>query len=172
MPTKKAATTVARRVITYNVLSSHLCSPDYFTKCTPKALDPDSRFQKLLKRLDAEIADCDPQPIFCLQEVSRPWSGKLVAWFSARGYAYVPSLYGSRRNGYMGIAVAVPMKDYKIVECHVERISETKEWPSKPEDERHKAPKSSKKTESEGKSSVAEDKDLEKKTLLEKPMLV
>jgi hypothetical protein len=168
MPRKKTAATVARRVITYNVLSSHLCSPDYFTKCTPKALDPDSRFRKLLKRLDAEMADSDPQPIFCLQEVSRPWSGKLVAWFSTRGYTYVPSLYGRRFNGYMGVAVAVPAKDYKIVECHVERISETKEWPLKPEDERLKNQKPSKKKKQEGNSSVATDKDLEKKTCWEK----
>jgi hypothetical protein len=126
------------RVLTYNVLSSHLCGPSYFTKCTPKALDPTQRYKKLIRRLEKEVKG-HPQPVICLQEVSRPWSGKLTAWFSERNYAYVPSLYGRAYNGYMGCAIAVPLKSFSIQDCKVERVSETQTWcPSRPE----KAPRS------------------------------
>ena len=44
------------RVVTYNVLSSSLCEPTYFTHCAPEDLDPDNRYPRMLEKLEAEIA--------------------------------------------------------------------------------------------------------------------
>ena len=123
------------RVITYNVLSSHLRDPQRFTKCTEKALDPNGSYKKLIKRLEKEIAanDASSSPIFCLQEVSRLWAGRLTAWFSSRGYSFVPSLYGREFNGYMGCAIAVPSGSFEITDCKIDRLSETQDfWPVDP----------------------------------------
>ena len=123
------------RVITYNVLSSHLRDPQRFTKCTEKALDPNGSYKKLIKRLEKEIAanDAASSPIFCLQEVSRLWAGRLTAWFSSRGYSFVPSLYGREFNGYMGCAIAVPSASFEIMDCKIDRLSETQDfWPVDP----------------------------------------
>ena len=118
------------RVITYNVLSSHLRDPQRFTKCTEKALDPNGSYKKLIKRLEKEIAanDASSSPIFCLQEVSRLWAGRLTAWFSSRGYSFVPSLYGREFNGYMGCAIAVPSGSFEITDCKIDRLSETQDF--------------------------------------------
>jgi len=141
------------RIITYNVLSSHLRDPKRFTKCTTKALDPNSSYKKLIKRLDAEIAvesNAASLPVFCLQEVSRLWAGNLTAWFNARNYTFVPSLYGREFNGYMGCAIAVPLDAFSITDCKIDRLSETQDfWPVDPAEElqwknRHKKKKSPK----------------------------
>ena len=127
------------RIITYNVLSSHLRDPKRFTKCTTKALDPNGSYRKLIKRLDSEISDLSgaaSKPVFCLQEVSRLWAGNLTAWFNARNYTFIPSLYGREFNGYMGCAIAVPMDAFSITDCKIDRLSETKKfWPVDPAEE-------------------------------------
>ena len=58
------------RLVTYNVLSSSLCEPTYFTHCAPKDLDPDNRYKKLLVKLEAEITS---GAVIGLQEVSQKW---------------------------------------------------------------------------------------------------
>ena len=105
------------RVITYNVLSSHLQIHKDLRNVLEKALDPNGSYKKLIKRLEKEIAanDAASSPIFCLQEVSRLWAGRLTAWFSSRGYSFVPSLYGREFNGYMGCAIAVPSASFEIM---------------------------------------------------------
>ena len=35
------------RVVSYNVLSSHLCAPDHFLRCAPDALDPPQRLARI-----------------------------------------------------------------------------------------------------------------------------
>ena len=105
-----------------------------------EALDPDSSYKKLVKRLDDEIAlkrgEAASLPVFCLQEVSRVWAGRLTAWFNARNYTCILSLYGSGFNGYMGCAIAVPLDAFDIVDCKIDRLSETQDfWPVDPAEE-------------------------------------
>ena len=59
-------------VVTYNVLSSALASPDWFRFCDPANLEPDTRLTRVVSKLKSEI---DKRAIICLQEVSRDWSG-------------------------------------------------------------------------------------------------
>ncbi len=118
------------RVASYNVLSSHLAEPGYFTKCEPRFLEPGYRLQKLQVKLEGEIAQ---RAVICLQEVSITWVGTLHVYFGKRGYTLVPALYGNRNNGYMGVALAFPNDVYEADEVVVTVVSETKaRWPRRP----------------------------------------
>jgi len=109
------------RVVSYNVLSSHLCEPGYFVKCSPENLDPDTRLERVCAALAAET---DAGAVICLQEVSRDWSGKLHAFFAARGYQFSTGLYGNHFNGYMGVAVAWPAAAYDVVGVDCARLAD------------------------------------------------
>lgn len=88
----------AFRVVSYNVLSSHLASPSHFSTLDPQHLDAAIRLPKILTKLDQEISSNDEATIFCLQEVSYQWAGKLHAFFANRGYHVITGLYGKQFN--------------------------------------------------------------------------
>ena len=71
------------RIISYNVLSSNLGGPDYFTSCKPENLDPLARRKKVINKIKTELKNCSKdkdinKPIFCLQEISHSWVGKFI----------------------------------------------------------------------------------------------
>ena len=118
------------RVASYNVLSSHLAEPEYFTKCKPRFLEQAYRLQKLQVKLETEIAQ---RAVICLQEVSITWVGSLHVYFAKRGYTLVPALYGHKSNGYMGVALAYPNDVYEADEIIVTAVADTKDrWPRRP----------------------------------------
>ena len=72
------------RVVSYNVLSSHLCGADHYIKCKPEDLDPPTR----RKRVEALLSEhMDKQAVICLQEVSVQWVGELTPFFERAGQA-------------------------------------------------------------------------------------
>lgn len=111
------------KVTTYNVLSSHLSEEDYFTHCDPLHLKPERRLGELKRKLDVEVAQGS---VICLQEVSNLWSGSLTAYFASKGYAFSTGLYGNKFNGYMGVAMAVPLHKYDILDVDITRVADTK----------------------------------------------
>ena len=111
------------RVTTYNVLSSQLARADYFSFCNPKWLQASYRLTKIKEKMDAEVAR---KSIICLQEVSTAWAGNLHTYFAARGYHLITGLYGGKFNGYMGVALAVPLSEYDILDADVTRVADTK----------------------------------------------
>lgn len=117
------------RVVTYNVLSSSLCEPEYFTHCAPEDLDPPARLAKLKAKLEPEMAK---GAVIGLQEVSQKWAGDLHVFFAQRGYHLVCSLYGKPFNGYMGIALAVPLDKYEVCKVDISRCSDTARLPKEP----------------------------------------
>jgi mRNA deadenylase 3'-5' endonuclease subunit Ccr4 len=62
------------RVATYNVLSSHLASPEHFRRCKPEDLAAAARLPRVLAKLEEEVAR---DAVICLQEVSMTWAGAL-----------------------------------------------------------------------------------------------
>lgn len=92
------------RIVSYNVLSSHLASPSYFTTLNPDHLDSSNRLKVVLEKLESEIPTpgCSGTTIFALQEVSYDWAGELHTFFANRGYHLVTGLYGGKHSGYMG----------------------------------------------------------------------
>ena len=119
------------RVATYNVLSSSLAGADYFTKCQKEYLAPDYRFSVLKTKLQSEV---EKKSVICLQEVSTLWAGYLHYYFAANDYHLVTGMYGSKFNGYMGIATAIPRDEYVLLDADISRLSDTKRNPRKPKE--------------------------------------
>ena len=72
------------RIVTYNVLSSSLAAPSYFSKCDPEDLDADNRLTRLKRALLEEMRACPERnggrgAVLCLQEVSKKWLYVLTA---------------------------------------------------------------------------------------------
>ena len=114
-------------VVSYNVLSSRLSAPDYFTRCAPADLDPPTRLARVLAKLEAEAVA--RRSVICLQEVSAEWAGELHSYFASRGYHLATGLYGRPFNGYMGVALAWPTERFAAESVEVARVADTKPWP-------------------------------------------
>lgn len=117
------------RVVTYNVLSSSLCEPDYYVKCKPGDLDPTVRLARVKEQLSPHL---EVGAVICLQEVSSEWAGDLHSHFERHGYSFVTGLYGSRFNGYMGVGLAWPTARFTSEAVDISRASDTKPWPQAP----------------------------------------
>ena len=127
-------------VVTYNILSSALASPDWFRNCDPRDLEADTRLQRVLHKLGAQV---EKRAIICLQEVSRGWSGKLHAFFQQRNYTFIDSLYGAQVSGYMGVGLAFPNERWRAADIDIQRIADTKDAWIVPEREKVWRPSSS-----------------------------
>jgi hypothetical protein len=103
----------AVRVVSYNVLCSHLAPADRFCHCKPNDLAAPVRLKRIMKSLDVEVA---AGSVLCLQEVGREWSGELHKYFSSKGFHFIHSGYGEPYNDYMGTiqAFVIPMIPHPI----------------------------------------------------------
>jgi len=119
------------RVVSYNVLSSHLADPWHFSTLNPDHLVAENRLPMVLDKLEEEI---QRNSLICLQEVSNDWAGALHTHFANRNYHLVTGLYGKRFNGYMGVAIAWPTTLMKCVNVDVSRLSDKRPggWPRGP----------------------------------------
>jgi mRNA deadenylase 3'-5' endonuclease subunit Ccr4 len=125
----------AVRVVSYNVLSSHLASPTHFTTLDPLHLEASTRLPLVLQKLDDAISD--KNTIVCLQEVSHDWAAAFHTWFANRGYHLVTGLYGKKFNGYMGVALAYPNQVFETINMDIARLADKRigGWPVAPEEE-------------------------------------
>ena len=149
--TTKALRTTKVRIVSYNLLSSHLANPQSYPTYPPQHLDPNIRLQLILQKLQQEIIppsskttttsstlssssslDHNPLPndeirptIFCLQEVSYDWAGSLHTFFANHHYHVVTGLYGRPFNGYMGILTAYPIHHFDTVHVDICRLADT-----------------------------------------------
>ena len=123
------------RVITYNVLSSHLASPSHFSTLNEEHLKEENRILVVLDKLKAEITEHDKNVVVCLQEVSYDWAGEFHTFFANQGFHMVTGLYGKRFSGYMGVAMAWPTSLFDVVDVDISRLSDRREegWPRAPE---------------------------------------
>lgn len=132
MSTRSAA---ALRVASYNLLSSHLSAPNYYTTLNPDHLDPAARLTKVLTKLEHElVSNKSRSTIFCLQEVSYEWAGALHTFFAKHSYHVITGLYGKKFNGYMGVLTAYPTDSLATVRVDIQRLADTTEWPKEPEE--------------------------------------
>jgi 2',5'-phosphodiesterase len=123
---------MARQVAvhTYNILSSKLCTPDYFIRVNPRFIEPTYRFQQITKKLKEQ--SISKNAIICLQEIPREWAGPLYTFFCNENYVFIKSLYGTAFNGYMGVGLAFP-RIFKLEDCTITRVSDSKRWPDPPQ---------------------------------------
>jgi mRNA deadenylase 3'-5' endonuclease subunit Ccr4 len=124
----------AVRVVSYNVLSSHLASPSHFTTLDPTHLEASNRLPLVFKKLDEEITSSKSSVVLCLQEVSYDWAAAFHVWFANKGYHLVTGLYGQKFNGYMGVAIAFPTGAFETVDVDISRLSDRRVggWPAAP----------------------------------------
>ncbi len=117
------------KLASYNVLSSSLCEPSYFRTCNPLYLAPEARLESLKVKLSSSV---ETRSIICLQEVSQKWTGDLHVYFSSRGYHLISAPYGNKFDGYMGVAIGVPLDTYEITNVDIKRVADTKSLPRAP----------------------------------------
>jgi len=112
------------RVATYNLLSPNLSSHQYFKHCTKKQVEGKHRIKLIKEILNKEAGQ---ETVLCLQEVSYSWASELQVFFSALGYNFIHTNYGYDLNGYMGVGIAYPDKKFRLVDCDISRLSDTKQ---------------------------------------------
>ncbi|KAL7512873.1 hypothetical protein ACHAXN_012671 [Cyclotella atomus] len=137
------------RVVSYNVLSSKLARPSHFTTTNPDFLEASYRLPLILSKLENEMGRAfggssspdsiqapPPPTIFCLQEIDYTFTSALHTFFANKGYAFVTGLYGKKFNGYMGVGIAYPLKEFETIKVDICRLSDEKEddWPRPPEE--------------------------------------
>lgn len=118
----------------YNVLSSSLCEPSWYTESAAEDLDPRNRLPRVQAKLQQQIILSDGKVIIALQEVSMAWVGPLDTWFAERGYKFLCSLYGNPKNDFMGVALAVPLAHYDVVETAVSCVAAAQNWGKEPQE--------------------------------------
>lgn len=120
------------RVVSYNLLSSHLARPSHFTTYPEADLKASNRLPIVLKKLEEEMK-AQKNAVLCLQEVSYDWTGALHTFFANRGYHLVSGLYGKHWNGYMGVCLALPLETFEVVHVDISRLADEREggWPAR-----------------------------------------
>lgn len=93
------------RIVSYNVLSSHLSTSSIFPLNNPNDLKPPNRLIKLKEILKGYIFNSF---IILLQEVTINWTEELYVFFSKFNYTLITSNYGNVTTGHMGVAIAFP----------------------------------------------------------------
>ena len=116
------------RVVTYNVLSPAL-APGHAPHSPDAFLASAHRLPLLLRALAPEVSSL---AVICLQEVATAWAGSLHAFFAASDYHLLTASYGSRRNGFMGVALAFPTRHFELLAAEVTCVSDTKCPPPPP----------------------------------------
>jgi hypothetical protein len=115
------------RFVSYNLLSSALSTPKSFPTTKAHLLDAQTRLEDICIKFKDIIANSSDNgietgTIFGLQEISLPWVGPLRSFFQQHGYEFVHSCYGSRFNGYMGVAIAFPMRAHDLRISRLEMV--------------------------------------------------
>ncbi|GMH39394.1 hypothetical protein BSKO_07292 [Bryopsis sp. KO-2023] len=117
------------RVLTYNVLSSSLAPPDYFTHCKPEDLKAETRLKRVIQKLKPEV---EAKSIICLQEVSLQWAGRFSSFFHKHGYFFLQTQYGGHWSDFMGVGVAFPLNRYSMKDCEMLRLTDLVKWRREP----------------------------------------
>lgn len=80
--------------------------------------------------------------VIALQEnlMGEDWTAAMLALCAGRGYTYIPTFYGHRGNGYMGVGLAVPNATFEILAVDLARIADLKVVPPPPTSAAEQAP--------------------------------
>lgn len=115
-------------VVTYNILSKPLCTPESFSEpdYSPSDLLYENRYDRMWVQLDKQVAK---RAVICLQEVDKETACRLQVDFKKRNYDFYYYPYGSQFNGYMGVAIGVPTS-FNVKSVDRFRLVDGKEWPA------------------------------------------
>lgn len=96
------------RIVSYNLLVPIYAQPEHYVKCQSKYLETDYRWKLIENELEREITQHE-NTIICLQELSITTLPMLELFLHRFKYSLHSNLYGTSSNGYMGVAIAVPI---------------------------------------------------------------
>jgi mRNA deadenylase 3'-5' endonuclease subunit Ccr4 len=106
--------------------------PEYYSKCQPKFLKTDYRWNLIQSQLEEEIVDHE-NTVICLQELSLPLLPKFELFFRRLNYSFFHHLYGPRCLDYMGVGIAIPVSmqlnsiSYINIGDYIQSISKRRE---------------------------------------------
>jgi len=92
-------------IITLNVGTPFNITPSEYPDCDPAILDRIRRKNRVLSLFTSWLRT---SPIFVLQEVPYNWKQDFDRYFTRRGYTFHCMNYGQKKNGIMGVGIAVP----------------------------------------------------------------
>ncbi|CAF1263517.1 unnamed protein product [Rotaria sordida] len=96
------------RILSYNILvPSYADQPEIYSKCQPKFLKTDYRWNLIRSQLVQEIQNHE-NTIICLQELSLTLLPEFELFFRQLNYTLFHHLYGRRHNDCMGTGIAIP----------------------------------------------------------------
>ena len=99
-------------VVSYNVLTDALASPEDYPSYPILHLDPDARFRLICEKISATIKE-GRHPVFCLQEVPYNRTEMLFKLFSALNYGFDHDMTHSKEDRQWGLAMAYPKSIYR-----------------------------------------------------------
>lgn len=107
------------QIVSYNILSQDLAKPSYYSRCLPAFLKDHYRFSLVAQMLEKAVMS---NAVICLQEVCQGWAGRLHDFFVQRNYVFVWASAGRANNGFMGVAVAYPWKEYECFDVKIVHV--------------------------------------------------
>lgn len=113
------------KIITYNLLSSEFANSINYSFVDSNSLINNNRFKLVCDKLNKHI---NQSTIFCLQEISLEWVGKLSLFFNEKKFNFNYINYGKNYSGYMGIGIAVP-NNIITKDIYIKRVMDLKYWP-------------------------------------------
>lgn len=105
-------------IITLNVGTPFSFTPAEYPDCDPVFLDRQRRKNAILSLMTSWLRT---SPIIVLQEVPYNWKQDFDRYFTKRGYTFHCMNYGQKKNGILGVGIAVPAS-YAIDPTEVEFI--------------------------------------------------
>jgi mRNA deadenylase 3'-5' endonuclease subunit Ccr4 len=105
-------------IITFNVGTPFSLTPSEYPDCDPAILDRIRRKNAILSLFTNWLRT---SPIIILQEVPYNWKQDFDRYFTKRDYTFHCMNYGQKKNGILGVGIAVPAS-YAIDPTEVEFI--------------------------------------------------
>lgn len=105
-------------IITFNVGTPFSLTPSEYPDCDPAILDRIRRKNAILSLFTNWLRT---SPIIVLQEVPYNWKQDFDRYFTKRDYTFHCMNYGQKKNGILGVGIAVPAS-YAIDPTEVEFI--------------------------------------------------
>lgn len=92
-------------ILTFNIGTPFSITPSEYPDCDPAFLDRIRRKNEILSLFTNCIRR---SPIIVLQEVPYNWKEDFNRYFTKRGYTFHCMNYGQKKNGILGVGIAVP----------------------------------------------------------------
>src|SRR3990167_10660906 len=106
-------------VVSYNLLSQAVATPQHYKDYDNDVLDFNKRLELIKLKLTKYIND---SAIICLQEVTLTFLNSLIPFFDSVGYKFIATNYGNVDYDSIGIGIAYP-DNFLLENVNIKTIS-------------------------------------------------